>query len=208
MCSNSPEQIEAYSQATQEAISELTGCSGDSGCDVETLSMCGNTARRGLRSSSRRMQSSGYQLEFQIIQSFSCEYASCDSPSDLLTTDAIVASIVEPVETALSSDQFLTVLSANLVASGEFSAAVTTCIAVWGVVSVDIGAVSSNGQSVSLEDPGTGLFYPDWVERSGTCLEDGNQPPYMELAPDIYLFDSLEACCEEYYSGWNKNKCK
>ena len=42
---------------------------------------------------------------------------------------------------------------------------------------------------------------------SGTCLQDGKEPGYMRINPTEWLSNSLEGCCDKYYSGWNKNKC-
>lgn len=51
-----------------------------------------------------------------------------------------------------------------------------------------------------------GEFYPDWEGNSGTCLNDGNIPTYMFNNQQYYLFETLEKCCNRYYS-WNINKC-
>jgi hypothetical protein len=29
----------------------------------------------------------------------------------------------------------------------------------------------------------------------------------MELNPEAWLYDNLEACCDRYFAGWNHNKC-
>jgi len=57
------------------------------------------------------------------------------------------------------------------------------------------------------QNPDTGMYYPDWAFHSGTCLEDGNEPFHMKTNPNVWLFKSLEECCDRYYSGWNKNTC-
>jgi len=163
--------------------------------------VCGSSARRGLRTSSRNLQTSSYQMSYELTQKFTCERASCDSPSDAATTQHLIASIVDPIEAALSSGQFLVLLSTNMVSSGTFSADVGACLEVWGAIGVE-GLAVNPAQGAS-----TGLFYPDWEKRSGTCLQDGNQPMHMEMTPDQWLFDNLEACCDRYFPGWNLNKC-
>ena len=82
--------------------------------------------------------------------------ASCDSPSDVATTQHLIASIVDPIEAALSSGQFLVLLSTNMVSSGTFSANVGACLEVWGAIGVEGLAVNP------AQGANTGLFYPDW----------------------------------------------
>ena len=203
ICSLNAEQVTAYGQAALDTINKVTGCSGGADCEAELTNVCGSTvtSRRGLRSSSRSLQTSGYQLDFQITEMFTCEYASCNSPRDSATTESLVAAIVTPIESSLSSDEFLAILSTNLVDSGSFAADIASCLSVWGAVGASVEVDSANGGANG------GLFYPDWVNHSGSCLQDGNQPMHMTLTPGTWLFDTLEACCDRYYAGWNKNRC-
>jgi hypothetical protein len=53
---------------------------------------------------------------------------------------------------------------------------------------------------------GTGKFYPDWEDGSGTCLEDGNEPLYMAMGESLWLSDSLVECCLQFYQ-WVANSC-
>lgn len=197
----SEDQQTAFGNATIVAVADITGCSPDFGCQPNLQNVCGKNARRGLRSSSRSLQTSVYQVDYQITQTFTCERANCNSPSDAMTTQFLTANIIATIEAALSGDEFLTVLSTNMLSSGSFSADVGACIAVWGVIGVEGLAVNPPAENV------THAFYPDWESHSGTCLQDGNQPMHMELSPDFWLFDNLEACCDTYFSGWNLNKC-
>jgi len=68
------------------------------------------------------------------------------------------------------------------------------------------GTVGTAQTEVGGSSSGTGVFYPDWVYHSGTCLQDGNEPAYMKGSP-TWTFESLENCCSRFYSGWNLNKC-
>ena len=47
----------------------------------------------------------------------------------------------------------------------------------------------------------------DFDFHSGTCLNDGGQPAYMALNAFTWLYSTLEQCCNEFYFGWNLNKC-
>jgi hypothetical protein len=52
------------------------------------------------------------------------------------------------------------------------------------------------------------LFYPDY-SGSGFdqgCLNDGNQPSYMDANPTNYLFSTLDKCCSQHFS-WNYDYC-
>eukprot|EP00956_Cyclotella_meneghiniana_P013390 scaffold19343_cov80-Cyclotella_meneghiniana.AAC.1 len=42
---------------------------------------------------------------------------------------------------------------------------------------------------------GLGLYYPAWGGSRDTCLNDGNQPDYMNLQPDLWMTESLIDCC-------------
>jgi len=61
--------------------------------------------------------------------------------------------------------------------------------------------------TLSAGGGGDGVFYPDWESHTGTCLQDGNQPMYMQLEPDVWLHTDLTSCCERNYPGWHFNKC-
>jgi len=143
------------------------------------------------------LQTSTFQLDYAITQTFTCEVGSCDSSSDSATLESLIASIVDPLESALSSDEFLNILSVNILNTGRFSANITACLAVWGILREPELEVAPNT---------LGTFFPDWGGDSETCLQ-GEAPTYMELDPENWLHDTLEGCCERYYSGWNKNRC-
>lgn len=53
-------------------------------------------------------------------------------------------------------------------------------------------------------------YFPNWGGTSGTaekCLNDGELlPEYMQNDPDTWLMDSVEKCCERYFS-WTYNDC-
>ena len=84
-------------------------------------------------------------MDYQITQKFTCERASCYSLRDSATTQRLIASIVDPIKAALSSDQLLVLLSTNMVSSGSFSANVGACLAVWGTIGVEGLAVNPAG---------------------------------------------------------------
>jgi len=195
ICSYNSGQLTAFTGAALDSVKQVTGCTVESSCTAELASVCGESSAP--QSSSRMLQTSPWQLDYEITQTFICEVASCNSPTDSLTSESIIASIVAPVESALSSDEFLSILSVNILNTGSFSANITACLAVWGMVrepELEVTPISS------------GLFFPDWGGNSETCLQ-GQAPTYMELDPESWLYDTLEGCCERYYSGWNKNRC-
>ena len=105
-------------------------------------------------------------------------------------------SVADPVSQALEDGTFVTILASNVdLDTLEVS---PTCLVAWGAVGAPETVVSQSGN---------GVFYPDWENDSGTCLQDGEEPGYMRINPKEWLCNSLEECCERYYSGYNKNKC-
>jgi len=50
------------------------------------------------------------------------------------------------------------------------------------------------------------LFYPDWEGANKACLDDGNQPNYMQNNPSTYLSSQKQDCCQKHYS-WDYNNC-
>lgn len=65
---------------------------------------------------------------------------------------------------------------------------------------------ASQGAGESLLKVIGNIYYPDWNYQSGTCLNDGKEPIYMKTSK-LWLSNSLEECCDQHYSGWNKDKC-
>ena len=118
-------------------------------------------------------------------------------------------SVADPVSQALEDGTFASILASNVdLDTLEVS---PTCLVAWGAVrapETQVNGGSNNGGSNNDSTSGGGsLFYPDWKHDSGTCLQDGKEPGYMRINPKEWLCNSLEECCERYYSGYNKNKC-
>eukprot|EP00804_Cyclotella_cryptica_P013486 CCRYP_020173-RA/>CCRYP_020173-RA protein AED:0.36 eAED:0.26 QI:0/0/0/1/0/0.5/2/0/299 len=101
---------------------------------------------------------------------------------------------------SISNGGFLDILGTKMVqlSLSGFDHNFANCLMVWGIVGEAITDVSPQG---------TGVFYPDWDNHSGTCLEDGNEPDYMKNSRSVWLCSSLMDCCSRYFPGWNFNKC-
>jgi len=172
-------------------------------CVANILSACGNNgARRNRSLSSRGLQDAeAWQVAYEVTETFICQVASCNSDQDIAAVSSIVDSITDSLNTSIDSGSFVSVLRSNIMLlPSSLDASITTCLVAWGVVDEPTFEVA---QTV-----GTGIFYPNWwVGNGGKCLEDGQQPIYMILDPSLWLYDSLEGCCDRYFSGWNKNKC-
>jgi hypothetical protein len=50
------------------------------------------------------------------------------------------------------------------------------------------------------------LYYPDWEGGSGSCINDGNEPSYMNTNSHAFLFNTRQGCCQQFYS-WDYNNC-
>lgn len=56
--------------------------------------------------------------------------------------------------------------------------------------------------------PSINLFYPNF-DADGFdqgCVNDGNQPAYMEASSGTYMHSTLDSCCSSHFS-WNYNGC-
>ncbi|KAL3765280.1 hypothetical protein ACHAW5_005690 [Stephanodiscus triporus] len=49
-------------------------------------------------------------------------------------------------------------------------------------------------------------WYPNWLNGVNECLNDGNQPAYMNANPVQYLLDTQEQCCGRYFA-WDSPTC-
>ena len=202
ICSYNEAELAAFVAATIATIKDFACTDSDpqdtnseeEDCTAEITSACGSQQRK--LSSSRELQASPWQIEYQVTEIFTCEVAGCTSPADI----AAVASISDTVSTtmgnSMESGSFLSLLSTNILQTSGLDANVFSCLAVWGVTEEPVTEVG---------DPGTGRFYPDWDYSSGTCLEDGNEPIYMTNTTS-FILDSLEECCARYY-WWDTNSC-
>merc|ERR1712127_547344 len=47
-------------------------------------------------------------------------------------------------------------------------------------------------------------YYPDWEFE--VCKNDGQAPSYIALSPDIWMFEDITSCCEQYFD-WRMNEC-
>jgi len=50
------------------------------------------------------------------------------------------------------------------------------------------------------------MYYPNWKQGKNECINDGNQPVYMTNNPSVYMYETLEDCCDWYFS-WAPNSC-
>jgi len=56
------------------------------------------------------------------------------------------------------------------------------------------------------DSPSSPKWYPNWVGGKNECLDDGLQPDYISDNAEIFMFDTLIACCNKYYSAY-KGQC-
>jgi hypothetical protein len=50
-------------------------------------------------------------------------------------------------------------------------------------------------------------YYPDWINESQVCLNDGLDPEYMmQVQKENYLYDSKEDCCRNHF-WWRIQQC-
>jgi hypothetical protein len=57
------------------------------------------------------------------------------------------------------------------------------------------------------ESPTGSLYYPDWINDSQVCLNDGADPEYMlQVQRENYLYRSKEECCENHF-WWRIQQC-
>jgi len=65
---------------------------------------------------------------------------------------------------------------------------------------------SSVSSCTNAEGVSQDYWYPDWTSGSGVCLNDGNQPDYMNADGQYWLFKDPYQCCQKYF-GWNQDSC-
>jgi hypothetical protein len=143
--------------------------------------------------------SNNWQVEYVVVDTFTCETALCSSVSDVARVNVIVEMIKTNMNDSMSSGKFKKTFALKIIESAALNDNLVECLIVWGTVraaETDVG-----GTRIGK----TRVFYPDWEHDSGTCLQDGNEPAYMEFS--TWLSSSLEECCSKFYTGWNFNKC-
>jgi hypothetical protein len=190
-CSMGGAQLAAFKNASITTIRGLT-CPdpNDDSCSAEITSACGAASRRQLSSHRLLQSAASWQLEYEVVNTFTCQTASCSSPADVAAAVSISNSVSTTMANSMSSGSFLTLLSTALLQTSAFGASIATCLVVWG---------NTESQPQTAVGGGTGKFYPDWESDSGTCLEDGNEPLYMVNNEVMWLSDSLEECCLRFY---------
>jgi hypothetical protein len=193
-CSMGGAQLAAFKEASIAIIRGLT-CpddSNDDSCTAEITSACVSAIRREL-SSHRLLQSANpWQLEYEVTNTFICATATCSSASDLASVVSISNSVSATIRDSLANGSFLALLGAALIQTSAFDdASVVTCLVVWGNTEAT--------PETEIGSAGTGKFYPDWENYSGTCLEDGNEPEYMTRGATMWLSDSLIDCCLKFF---------
>jgi hypothetical protein len=54
--------------------------------------------------------------------------------------------------------------------------------------------------SYSIIGVSDALWYPDFVDQSNSCINNGFEPSYMKQNDSYYLFLSKQECCDQWFS--------
>jgi len=203
---SSEEFIEFYTGVEVTLKETVCGSECDAAVEVKITNACGLTVEQLLGGSSsslnRRLQSSDYDFLYSIIATVVCETSGCSGEQDIANADAIIGSIADSLTNAIQSGSFASTLSSNSNIASVLPSDVLGCLVAWGTM-----PEANIVPGLPASGTNTSKYYPDWTVHSGTCKHDGYEPNYMKREPGYYLYDDLEACCDEHYSGWNKPKC-
>jgi hypothetical protein len=137
----------------------------------------------------RRLDSSRHLevaiVEYEVLLEEICSSSSCDN------ADEVAAALYDKATDSMKAE----------IDSGKFATSVQQAASSSNVEALLAIAVdSSDFSEVVLEVlGGLSVFYPDW-ENNSYCKNDGGEPMYMQLSPDIWLTDSKQACCKQYFS--------
>lgn len=211
VCNLSDDDRVKLVKATVTALEEAA-CGDDSlSCVAQVINICNNrlNTSRSLQwtpggdydrtaPTDRRLQQTS-EIEFQIIADVVCRIAACTDDEDIVNAMRISQIITTRVNTAIQGGFLISVLQ-------SIEGFVLNCLAAWGGISL----ANSNSELLSVSEdavPTKATFYPDWEGGSGTCINDDNAPLYQKLNPSEWVYDNLEACCDRYYSGYEKAKC-
>jgi len=68
--------------------------------------------------------------------------------------------------------------------------------------------IGSDPNAPSTPNPDVdGKYFPDWLGSDHMCKNDGTQPPYMSKNPSMWMYDTVDECCEARYS-WKYDECR
>eukprot|EP00956_Cyclotella_meneghiniana_P020074 scaffold34975_cov42-Cyclotella_meneghiniana.AAC.1 len=73
-------------------------------CSAEVTSACGSGREL------RQLQASPWQIEYQVIETFTCKVASCTSAADTAAASSIADAVSTAIRNAMDSGAFLAVL--------------------------------------------------------------------------------------------------
>jgi hypothetical protein len=166
----------------------------------------------------RKLQqaSSNWQVEYEVVVSnILCGSSGCSSFDDINDINTLITSVSDTLRTNIQNGDFVSQLIQNPTLQATVSSDILGCLVAWGsVYAATWGGINTNNAVQVTQTQGTVnqtinqlKFYPDWTGGSGTCLNDGEEPLYMQKAPSTWLYDSLEECCARYYPGWNEPEC-
>lgn len=176
-------------------VLQSTGCPENSiqKCTVQILSFNGQSFKSRLRRLSRQLQST-LVADYQIILEAICSGSSstdCDEKNIQAVANTLYEQVTGDLKKVINNGSLVTTLRASSVsisnllakaiATGDFSAAVIPAL-----------TYLSN-------------WFPDWGGRTGTCKNDGSYPRYMGVMGS-YFTNSLDSCCQRYYS-WDYHNC-
>jgi len=151
-------------------------------------------------------QNGAWMVDWELITTVICETIECAGVSDIVHAESVASNIGDTIRDAIQSGSFASALQSNSNVMEILGSAALSCLVVWGTVYTTSQATDNEGHSI-VNTNTTHPYYPDWKSYSGTCLNDGYEPTYMKSSPSYWLRDTLEGCCDAYYSGFNRPKC-
>jgi len=138
-------------------------------------------------------------VETEIV--ITCASVDCSSPADVAATSTLATQIdaaQASIATAVDSAAFIDDIEAELVNLNQSAGSLGVCLT----------AYVTFQPTVTSAIVSTDKFYPNWEGNNpDICVQDGNEPIYMQRFPSLWMYDTLEKCCAHYYS-WNLNTCQ
>lgn len=219
LCARAPGEIRAVLRAVGKRASEDACNAGAADCEnlaIQNLVACGSVTLRDALDDepadpgSRSLQDGTegtWQVAFDIVVTTPCGFGKCRHPQDAANAKAIATGLSDAVVEAVQSGALLTALQNDGDVLEVFGAEALGCAVAWGGSSRATGTLTDITGNEVGHPLVTYRYYPHFTRSGGTCRNDGNEPSYMETSPSLWFSDSLDACCNAHFEGWNEPQC-
>jgi len=184
-CPLTTSKLEAVKESVKKSVESLVcnqqNTKNGTSCKANVTSVSCTEGKRLL--SLRRLNTASLVVKYEIIFKAVCETFDCTTAE--ATGNALYKQVSGDITNAINDGTLVKKLKASDPVAASVFQSVTR--------------IQNQLEPVIIPILASFIWYPDWIGRSGKCLNDGNAPSYM-MTTGHFLETNQKDCCDKHYN--------